>query len=225
MKHIYLLKLVVMIVILANSLIWIDSIKAESGNNQAVGNINVMIEKGEIWTHKLRLFPLISIDTKPQIAVWLADKHGNFLKTIYLTKRYLSLRRPEALPHWSHFDDKNKERVQLISSATPDGSVQISDQSQQLGKFYVYVELNLSYDYNEFYLKKAEKGDNCYSGVSGQPSLIYECLVDCSSEEDYYEFKLIGHGSPDGSDGEIHDNLTGLTTALKMVKKISLVLQ
>ncbi|MDD3051534.1 MAG: hypothetical protein PHR06_10355 [Candidatus Cloacimonetes bacterium] len=188
-------------------------------------NFRVIIEKGEIWTHKLKIMPFISINTKPQIAAWVTDTEGNYLETLYITQKNTKLDRPEALPYWSYSSQKSLENFALISSATPKGSVELEGHFKgDQHVFNIFAELNLSYDHNEYFPKKAEKNDGNFSGVSGQPSLIYKCTVDTSASDDYYEFQLIGHGSPDGSDGRLYEDLSTLTSALEMVKKISLII-
>ena len=39
------------------------------------------------------------------------------------------------------------------------------------------------------------------------------------------EAKIIGHSSPDGSNGKIYEDLTGLTTALNIVDHITISIE
>ena len=57
---------------------------------------------------------------------------------------------------------------------------------------------------------------------SGQPAVVYAAQVDLNSGEKAFEAKLIGHSSPDGSDGKITADTSTLTTALNIVKKITI---
>ena len=57
---------------------------------------------------------------------------------------------------------------------------------------------------------------------SGQPALVYSALINLESEINEYTLNLIGHSSPDGSNGDIYNDLSGITTADKIVKQIIL---
>jgi hypothetical protein len=56
---------------------------------------------------------------------------------------------------------------------------------------------------------------------------VYAATVDLTSENKQYEAVLLGHSSPDGSDGAINTDLSGsgLTTALSIVKSIKITIQ
>lgn len=57
---------------------------------------------------------------------------------------------------------------------------------------------------------------------SGQPSLVYRAVLDSKAAAVPVELGLAGHGSPDGSDGEIHTDLAGTTTARSIVSSVTL---
>jgi len=84
--------------------------------------------------------------------------------------------------------------------------------------------VNASYDYNETWPKEAKEGDANYSGVNGQPSLIYEAFF-IAGESGTVILQTAGQGSVDGSSGEITRNLDGLTTALTIIKSAELNLR
>ena len=74
----------------------------------------------------------------------------------------------------------------------------------------------------------AKEGETNYSGGkegSGQPAIVYTANVDLLSGEKSFEANLIGHSSPDGSSGEINEDTSGLTTALHIVKRITVTIQ
>jgi len=77
--------------------------------------------------------------------------------------------------------------------------------------------VNASYDYNDTWPKEAKEGEANYSGVNGQPSLIYEALF-TAGESGSVMLKTAGQGSVDGSNGDIMRNLEGLTTSLSIIK-------
>ena len=81
---------------------------------------------------------------------------------------------------------------------------------------------------NEAFPKSAKEGDANYTGGkegSGQPALVYAAEIDLTSGKKEFTAKLIGHSSPDGSNGEIVTDTSSLTTALHIVKSITIHIQ
>ena len=142
--------------------------------------------------------------------------------------------------HWCYsrgikYDDglylptKKEPLTDGISGATPHGSFNIKlSPTTALKKFVVKIEINHSTDFNEAFPKLAKEGETNYSGGkegSGQPAIVYTANVDLLSGEKSFEANLIGHSSPDGSSGEINEDTSGLTTALHIVKRITVTIQ
>lgn len=212
------------------------------------GDVKVRIEQGEEWLHDFPLFLGIKKKNPPQIAIWLEDTQGNYLTTVYATHKIATQswqasggnRRQEALPHWCHsrgvkyadglyLPTKKEPLTDGISGATPQGSFEIKlSPAAALQQFIVKIEINHSTDFNEAFPKSAKEGDTNYSGGkegSGQPAIVYAANVNLSSGEKTFEAGLLGHSSPDGSSGEIDINTSGLTTALHIVKRITVTIQ
>lgn len=208
-------------------------------------DVKVCIEPGDEWLHDFPVFLGIKKKNPPQIAIWLEDTQGNYLATIYATYKIATQswqaaqgnRRKEALPHWCHvrgvkYEDglylptKNNPLADGISGATPRGGFDIKiTPDRQFRQFVVKVEINHSADFNESYPKDAGEGETNYSGGSegsGQPALVYAARIDLSSGDRLFEAVLSGHSSPDGSSGEVCGDLSGLTTALHIVKRITI---
>ena len=207
------------------------------------GDLRISIEKGDAYLHDFPLFLGISKKNAPQMAVWTEDMQGNFLSTIYVTRKIATQswtasggnRRKEALPCWCHvhgvrYDDglylptKAEPLTDGVSGATPreDFDVKITPK-EGLKRFVVKIEINHSTDFNEFYPASAREGDANYSGGkmgSGQPAVVYAATVDLSSGQHEFPAVLIGHSSPDGSDGSVDPDLSTLTSALHIVKGI-----
>lgn len=208
-------------------------------------DLSVCIEQGEEWLHDYPLFLGLKKKNPPQIAVWLEDLNGNYLSTVYVSHKIANQawqsaggnRRKEALPHWCHkrgvvYEDglylptKQNPVADGISGATPQNgfSLKISP-SERLRQFVVKVEVNHSVDFNEYWPKSAKEGDQNYSGGkdgSGQPAVVYAANVDLDSGNRIFEAELIGHSSPDGSDGSIMTDTSTLTSALNIVKSIKI---
>lgn len=232
--------------------IWLAALLSTSCNHDLVeyntNDLKISIEKGEAWMHDFPLFLGISKKNPPQIAIWAEDMEGNYLSTIYVTHKiatqsWLSSggnRRKESLPHWCYqrgvqYEDglylptKDAPLTDGISGATPKGSFSVKMvPTEKLKQFVIKIEINHSTDFNEAYPESAKEGDANYSGGkkgSGQPTLVYAAEVDLSSDEKNFSARLLGHSSPDGSNGAITKDTSSLTSALQIVKSITVSLQ
>ena len=182
----------------------------------------------------------------PQMAIWVEDKQGNYLETLYVTKKasnssYLQslfggeeVRRPEALPHWSFSRGiPSKDGLMMPSGAEPiadaiTGATPVSSFDLRTvtdvkhDEVVLKFEINRSFDFNEVYHAAAFPDDAVYSGSgsSAQPSLIYASIVKLNDGGRYYFMDLVGRGHHSGKDGDIHLDLSGITTAKEMVSRI-----
>lgn len=88
--------------------------------------------------------------------------------------------------------------------------------------YKVRFEINQSFDFNSFYSSDRFPDDPIYSGngYSGQPSVIYEAIIDTRSTQQYYPMTLIGRGHHSGGDGDIHTDMDNLTTAKELIDRI-----
>jgi len=174
----------------------------------------------------------------PLMSIWVEDLEENYLETLYVSQRAthegFRARRPEALPVWWHtrdrklgYDSNKTMRTDPIpdgiTGATPLGHFSINSKvMSRSNKFRLYLEVNRSYDWNEYYTydrfsDKALCDENC---PNGQPSVIYAATIDTAELEELYLMKPVGHGSYSGEDGRIYPDLSTLTTALNMLKRI-----
>lgn len=200
----------------------------ETSGNMRTAQISAVITPGSEWKGK---FP-------PQFALWIQDENGNFSQTIFATKKASNKKwifapkegRPESLPVWYHscknfYVSEPKNEMDAVTSATPKGSFEISRKIQLSAekKYFVYAEVNKSFDYNEFYPKDAEKNFAEYSGVNGQPSAVYR--AEFSFENLEANLELVGTGSLDGKSGSIEGKTETLTTAKNLVEKIVVCLE
>lgn len=208
------------------------------------GDLQVVVSAGDEWLHDYPLFLGIKKKNPPQIAVWIEDAQGRYLSTIYASHKIATQswqsaggsRRREALPHWCHargvryadglyLPTKREPLTDGISGATPRGGFDLRlVPAEGLTRFTVKVEVNHSTDFNEAYPASAAEGDANYSGGSegsGQPALVYAADVDLACGGREFEAVLAGHSSPDGTDGGIDPDLSGLTTALRIVERIT----
>src|SRR5690606_40817484 len=112
----------------------------------------------------------ITYTAVPQIAVWMETLEGQYIDTLYVTGKAASsgfgetdagpIRRPEALPYWSHSRGiqeadgyytpvNNNADLDGVSGATPKSDSLISLTAPRMGEYSLLVEVNRSYDLNE----------------------------------------------------------------------------
>jgi hypothetical protein len=125
------------------------------------------------------------------------------------------------LPVWNHKRQYSiAEQIDIVSSATPKSSVKVFVDNNLLtnGQEYnVYLEINHSFNYNDYWTENN-------SGVNGQPSLIYHAKFTAGNAE-RIKFEPIGHGSVDGSNGNIVNELDTFTTALKIINNAYIIIK
>lgn len=180
----------------------------------------------------------------PQFAIWIEDEAGNYIDTLYATKKAATssffnanifsdeiIRRPESLPHWSFargvedetglmMPSRDNPLADAMTGATPPSHFDLETViDKPLNKFFVKMEINRSYDFNDHYHPQAFPDDPVYSGSgnSAQPSLIYGAEIDLAQGQNYFVMKLLGRGHHSGQDGKLYSDLAGITTAKDMV--------
>lgn len=211
-------------------------------------DIRISVKRGAEWLHDFPLFMGMNKKNAPQMALWIEDPDGNYITTIYVSHKIATEswagnkgnRHKEALPVWCHargtiysdglyLPDKKNPLTDGISGATPKNSFDVKIRPvETLNQFVIKAEFNHSTDWNEFYPKNAKEGDTGYSGGkegSGQPAVVYAAIIDLNSGKKQYTATIIGHSNPDGTTGEISPDISSLTTALEIVKEITIKIQ
>jgi len=197
----------------------------QATNTKAITDDHAMeliVEPGEQWLGRMWVF-IFPVDKTPQMAAWIEDGNGRYVQTVTVTNRSGKATwrsapkegRPEALPVWNHRHGDSQADIDTVSAATQKHSVEARVDSGALvdGNTYnVYLEINQSYDYNDHWTK-----DN--SGVNGQPSLVYHAQF-AAGQPGRIALVPIGHGSVDGSNGNINGELESFTSALKIVQNV-----
>lgn len=206
------------------------------GENNSGSRIELKFEKGKAHNH-------------PLFAIWLTDETGNFLQTLYVsesigkgifrranheTGKWLAgeIQRPAALPVWTHARNiKNelgtllptpkKPEIDAHTGATPLASFDMTLFTKEKldGKYRIYMEVNQSWDWNEFWTNNKYPENNEYK-TSSQPALVY--MAEFETEDNKtVELKLVGHSHYAGESGQIFTDLSTLTTAMNIAKRIS----
>jgi hypothetical protein len=190
-------------------------------------------------------YGFLAIHVVPQMAFWLEDTNGNFISNIYVTESSaknewhggFNLRRPEALPIWSHkmgvkykdglyMPDKKHPLPDAVTGATNTDKKFIKEwdipSNLVKGKYYIYAEINNSYDYNSTYKEKLPKSNKYYSAVNGQPSLLYKTEIEMGANIINQKMTVIGHGEVLGKDGSIDPDLSGVKEAMQILEYITI---
>lgn len=216
--------------------------------DKKIGNhkISIELKKGKAFRH-------------PLFAVWIEDSIGNYIETLYISKVIASstfnfgkkvdgkwkpatIRRPEALPYWSHkrnikasdglFIPLHKSAdLDAVSGATATSNFVINSETNLNNKnnYRILVELNQSFDWNDFYSKDKFPNDKIYSGSGkvGQPSLIYATEISNTNIKSTLHkiMTLRGHGHYSGKNGKLFTDLTNITTAKQIADRIILTVE
>jgi len=114
--------------------------------------------------------------------------------------------------------------IDAYAGATLLDNFLLTTQSEQPlpAQFRLRLEINQSFDFNTFYSSDRFPNDPIYSGdgYNGQPSVIYEAIINTQSEQRFYPMALIGRGHHSGSDGIIHTDMENLTTAKQLIDRV-----
>ncbi len=180
-------------------------------------DIAVTVEAGPGWLHDYPVGAGISIVNAPQIAIWLEDSCGRYISTLYISSKCArntwtasgGSTRPEALPVWS--GQRGGDNIDGVTGATPRGTFTVYGRTPSAGT-RLMVEVNHSADFDRYW---PMTGGN----VNGQPSIIYSAPLSPDSLNTGVNPE--GHGSCDGSFHNIVAGTDSITSALTIVRSIS----
>jgi hypothetical protein len=212
---------------------------AEDKGNVKKSRIELSLTAGPEWSHA-KWFGPVRVVLTPQIAVWLERDDGRYAATLYVTEKsakssWGAVRRPEALPVWSHargerypdglfMPTKTHPLPDALSGATPKPkkpgdrvslSFPVPD-SLPPGAYRLMVEINNSFDFNAAHPETR-------GNVNGQPSLVYAMPLEIGpapARPDFVVGEPAGTGSPDGADGSIRPGTAGVDGALRILDEI-----
>lgn len=175
----------------------------------------------------------------PTISVWLEDVENGKTKTIYATKKVATNKwtggkaRPSSLPIWygilekeSATDESTSDtELDAISSATVSGSsVELLRQIPEEfinRDLNIYLEANCSFDYNDYYKKNLKEGQQGFSDVNGQPSILFKgTLLTTDDAEMSIIPEIVGTGDVLGKDHKVYTDTSKITTAKQIFSKI-----
>ncbi|HNY17057.1 MAG TPA: DUF2271 domain-containing protein [Treponemataceae bacterium] len=205
----------------------------------AESGVSVTVTPGANWKEKV-VMGIIPMTKAPQYAAWIETADGKYVETVMVTSRASRGTwraspkggRPEALPVWFHAaasagasptgSAASASAIDAATSATPDADSSVSGSAGSLvpgAEYAIRFEVNHSFDYNEAWPKSAKEGSQGYSGVNGQPSLVYEGRF-VAGRDATVELSLVGHGAVDGKDGAVSQDLAFITSARTIVASV-----
>ena len=185
----------------------------------------------------------------PLMALWIEDTTGSFIQTLYVAESIAKgvfghgdastgkwmpgeIRRPAALPYWGHrrgmqaddglyLPDPENPVADAYTGATPTGSFVLATRSDMMldEPFYVYFEINQSWDWNHYWTNNKFPGDMEYFS-SAQPALVYRTLADPARPGENFVMKPVGRSHHSGATGELYNDLHTMTTALEIARSI-----
>jgi len=206
-----------------------------------VSVLTIRFEPGRTHNHPLMVF-------------WLADDHGNYIQTLYVAEsigrgyfrrvdrssgRWLAgaIQRPAALPFWAHqrgikneygtYNPTPKNAIaDAYTGATPPGAFVFHLVTEKLlkGTYNVFMEINQSWDWNNFWHNNRFPDDPEYK-TSSQPAVVYKASIDTNHPGVEIALKPIGRSHHSGKDGILYTDLNTLTTALNIVKSCTVTLR
>lgn len=199
--------------------------------------ISVSFKKGESHNH-------------PLMAIWTEDESGKYIETLYVAESIGKgifqhgvksggqwmpgeVRRPAALPYWGHkrgikagdgyfLPTPDQPVADAITGPTPAGNFILKARTTvpPTGRFRVMLEINQSWDWNEYWTNTKYPDDEQYK-TSSQPAVVYEALIDPTIPGQAYSMKAIGRSHYSGKDGGLYTDLETLTSALKIAGEIT----
>lgn len=200
----------------------------------AADRIELSLTAGPEWSH-VKWFGPARLVLTPQIAVWLEDDSGRFVADLFVTGKagksaWGKVRRPEALPVWSHargrryadglfMPTRDEPLPDALSGPTPKAKkagdeirLSFALPAGAAPGSRLLVEINSSFDFNAAFPER--KGD-----VNGQPSLVYSAALGAPGA-DYAAAAVLGTGHPAGADGSVKPGSAGLDGALRIAERI-----
>jgi hypothetical protein len=185
----------------------------------------------------------------PLMAIWVEDESGEFVQTLYVAESIGKgifqhvdgskgfwmpgeIRRPAALPYWSHQRGIKAEDglylptptdpvADAYTGPTPGKSFILHTRldDPEMNKFNVLFEINQTWDWNEHWTNNKYPEDEEYKS-SCQPALVYSASIDMNNPQEEYVMKIIGRSHHSGATGELFDDIHTMTTALHIAEEI-----
>ena len=182
----------------------------------------------------------------PLMAIWVEDASGNYIETLYVARSIGTgifghgriedgqwepgpVSRPAALPYWWHkygeLPAPESPVPDAITGPTPEADFYLDTRIIESiqDTFKVLLEINQSWDWNEFWTNDLYPGNIDYE-TSSQPALVYEVLVDRSGSDQVFLMTLSGHSHYAGENGKLYKDLSTITSAKNITGSIKVII-
>jgi hypothetical protein len=158
--------------------------------------------------------------------------HGQLEAGRWKDEPGVSIRRA-TLPYWLHKSGilANGEGEMPVpenpaadgfTGATPRGEffLTLTSDVKPERPYRFMLEINQTWDWNPYWHNNKYPDDFDYKS-SSQPALVYSVLIHSHDPEETYYLNPIGHSHYSGKDGKLYTDLSTITTALDIARKIS----
>ena len=174
----------------------------------------------------------------PQFAIWLEGPGDEGIRTVCVTHKTgkgqwgnKTITRPVSLPHWtkrwnleagtSGFPTADNPAADAVTCATPEAELTRFIEVPFGSEWEYFVEVNVSGDHNEHFPQTTKDGKRDPHS-NGQPSIIYKGKIAALPGEKSIP-SLIGRTDQFGADGEIINDIQGITTAQKLLCQLEVI--
>lgn len=231
--------LAIMLVIIAMAFSACSSRKQKKLASMTPEIINIHLGDGSMLEIE---FTMGTGHNHPLMAIWTEDGEGNYIETVFVAASIGTgvfghaqisngnwepgpVKRPAAIPYWWHrygsLPSVENPVPDAITGPTPKGNFIIRAQlpANYPEKFNVLMEINQSWDWNEYWNNTLYPENKEYM-TSSQPAVVYAVMVDRAQDEKEYTMKLIGHSHYAGENGLLYDDTSTLSTAKEIAARI-----
>ncbi|MFW6019334.1 MAG: hypothetical protein ACOCPM_02035 [Bacteroidales bacterium] len=191
----------------------------------------------------------------PLMAFWLEEEDGSFIQTLFVARsigkgvfehgkadqgqwKPGEIQRPSALPVWSHKQQEKKNKYgnylptpdnpvpDTYTGATPKHSFKLKVRSNEpIEKpVKIMMEINQAFDWNEYWTNGKYPEEEEYKN-SAQPAVVYQSTLNPEYTDSTYTLEPVGHAHYAGKNGKIYKDLSTITTAQKIVRKVTVTIK
>jgi hypothetical protein len=171
----------------------------------------------------------------PQMAIWIQNEDDHSIRTVMVTHRMGAcdwggqIQRPIALPYWISFYNrqtgtagpptKEHPAPDAVTYATPKEHLIVHTSVPEGSRWSYFIEVNVSGDFNAAFPKESKDGRTDRNG-NGQPSLVYGGTIEAIKGA-VSRPNVLGHTDQHEPVTQLVRNTEGMTTALELLKKIT----
>lgn len=180
-------------------------------------------KKGQDTALSVHLALNSELKKEPAIAIWAETKAGSMIETLYIspdlaysdlpTWNNKATPRHKILPVWRH-------RYTTLSGVDPEGKIDAASGATENHSFSLDTYLNVGDDEYVIFceINMFEDPNEAWADQHlGQPSVLYSAYVEHREGRKYQLLELTGHGGAADKSGQIHYDLSELTTGKQLI--------